>query len=230
MDNTKHREFVNRPPILDYTNYDYWKAKMVDFLKSMDNKTWKVRVKGWKHPENVFQDGTSSLKPKFEWNDVEDNEAFGNSKALYVIFNAVDNNMFRLINIITEGKDAWEILKIAHEGTFKVRMLMLQLFTTKFVNLRMNEDESISDFKIRDEDIANTSFYLGENIFGEKISRKIQWSLPKKFDMKVSETKETRDIRRIKFDELIGSLQTFKVDLNDRPKKKIKIIAFVSNT
>jgi len=38
---------VNRPPpILDGSNYDYWKVRMVAFLKSIDNRTWKVVLKG----------------------------------------------------------------------------------------------------------------------------------------------------------------------------------------
>jgi len=31
MDNSKEGGSINRPPILDDTNYDYWKACMVDF-------------------------------------------------------------------------------------------------------------------------------------------------------------------------------------------------------
>lgn len=144
------------------TPYDYRKAKMVAFIKSTESKTWKVVAKGWKHPVIISQDGRSSLKRKFEWTDVEDNEALGNSKALNAIFNGMNKNMFRLINTCTKAKDAWEILKIAHEGTSKVRMSRLQLLITKFDNMRMNEDESIYDFNIRLHDIANNSFALGE--------------------------------------------------------------------
>jgi len=37
---------VNRPPTLDRSNYDYWKVRMIAFLKSIDNKTWNVVLKG----------------------------------------------------------------------------------------------------------------------------------------------------------------------------------------
>lgn len=50
MDNAKIGGFVNRPPIIDGTNYDYWKARMIVFLKSMDIKTWKSGIKGWTPP------------------------------------------------------------------------------------------------------------------------------------------------------------------------------------
>lgn len=93
----------------------------------------------------------------------------------------------------------------------------------------MNEDESISDFKIRLRDISNTSFALGENMSEEMLSRKILRSLSKKFDMKVKTIEEARDLSNIKVDELIGFLQTFEMTTNDRIEKKNKSIAFVSN-
>lgn len=37
--------FVNRSPIMDDTNYNYWKARIVSFLKSMDSKIGKLLSK-----------------------------------------------------------------------------------------------------------------------------------------------------------------------------------------
>ncbi|MCI52266.1 gag-pol polyprotein, partial [Trifolium medium] len=58
---------------------------------------------------------TEELKPEEEWSQVEDTTAIGNSKALNALFNGVDKNMFRLIKQCTVAKDAWEILRTAHE-------------------------------------------------------------------------------------------------------------------
>ncbi|XP_057452420.1 uncharacterized protein LOC130744244 [Lotus japonicus] len=231
MENSKEGGSINRPPILDGTNDDYWKARMVAFLKSIDNKTWKAIVKGWKHPVKADKEGTSTteLKPEEEWNKEEDEEALGNSKALNAIFNGVDKNMFRLINTCTVAKDAWEILKVAHEGTSRVRMSRLQLLTTQFENLRKKEEKTISDFHMRVRDLANASFALGEQMSEEKLARKILRSLPKKCDMKVTAIEEAQDISSIKVDELIGSLQTFEMSINERSDKKNKSITFVSN-
>ena len=85
---------------------------------------------------------TDVLKPEEQWTTAEDELALGNSKALNALFNGVDKNMFRLIKQCTVVKDAWEILKIAHEGTTKVKSAKIQLLTTKFENLKMLEDES----------------------------------------------------------------------------------------
>jgi len=124
------------------------------------------------------------------------------------------------------AKDAWEILKTAHEGTTKVKSAKLQLLTTKFENLRMLEDESIQDYHLNILDIVNTLDSVGEKISDEKLIRKILRSLPKRFDMKVATIEEAQDIFNMMLDELIGSLQTF--ELAKGYKKKS--IAFVSNT
>jgi len=70
----KEGEFVNIPPLLDGSNYDYWKSRMSAFLKSIDNKTWKVVLRGWEHPVVLDKDGnkTAVLKPEEEWSTAED--------------------------------------------------------------------------------------------------------------------------------------------------------------
>ncbi|KAK2421943.1 gag-protease polyprotein [Trifolium repens] len=138
------RGSINRPPVLDGSNYDYWKARMVAFLKSMDQKAWRAIITGWNHPIVTAEDDSTSLKGVADWSPEEETEASGNSKALNAIFNGVDENIFKLINTCTEAKQAWEILQTAHDGTSKVRMLKLQLLSTKFENLKMEDDETIS--------------------------------------------------------------------------------------
>ena len=62
----KEGGFVNRPPLLDGSNYYYWKSRMSAFLKSFDTKTWKVVLKDWEHPMSLDKDEnkTTVLKPE----------------------------------------------------------------------------------------------------------------------------------------------------------------------
>jgi len=110
---------------------------MSAFLKSIDSKTWKAVLKDWEHPVTLDADGnrTNVLKPEEEWIAADDELTLGNSKALNPMFNGLDKNMFRLIKQCTVAKDAWEILKIAHEGTTKVKSAKFHILTTKFENL-----------------------------------------------------------------------------------------------
>jgi len=204
----KEGGFMNRPPLLDGSNYDDWKSHMSAFLKSIDRKTWKAILKGCEHPVVLDKDGnkTADLKPEEEWSKEEDELALENPKALNALFHGMDKNMFRLIKQCTVTKDAWEILKTTHEGTSKVKMLRLQLLTTKFENVKMMEDENIHDFNMNVLDMANSFDSLGEKMSDEKLVRKILRSLPKRFDMKVTAIEKAQDISSMKVDEVIGSL------------------------
>jgi len=228
----KEGGFVNRPPLLDGSNYDYSKSRISAFLKSIDSKTWTAILKGWEHPVALDADGnkTTVLKPVQEWTTAEDELALGNSKALNALFNGVDKNIFRLIKQCIVAKDAWEILKTTHEGTSKVKSSRLQLLTTKFANLKMQEDENIQDYYMNVLDKTNSFDSLGEKLTDEKLVRKILRSLPKRFDMKVIAIEEAQDIFSMKVDELIGSLQNFELVVDNRAEKKGKGVAFVSDT
>ena len=128
----KEGGFVNRPSILDGSNYNYWKPRMVAFLKSLDSKAWKAVLRGWKHPVKLGENGmpTAELKPEEYWSKEEDEIALGNSKSLNAIFNGIDKNILRLVNTCEVAKDAWGILQSTHEGTSKVKMSRIQLLTT----------------------------------------------------------------------------------------------------
>ncbi|GAU37336.1 hypothetical protein TSUD_395170 [Trifolium subterraneum] len=227
----KEGGYTSRPPLLDDSNYDFWKSRMEAFIKSMDMKAWKSILKGWEHPKVKDASGadTDELKPEENWTTAEDMLAVGNSKALNALFNGVDKNMFRLIKRCKIAKEAWDILKTTQEGTAKVKISRLQILTRKFENLKMKEDESVHDFYMNVMDFANSFDDLGEKMSDEKIVRKILRSLTKKFDMKVIAMEEAQDISTMRVDELIGSLQTYESSVNERIERKNKSIAFVSN-
>src|ERR1044072_7891724 len=105
-------------------------------------------------------------------------------------------------------------------------MSRLQMLTTQFENFRMGEEETIVEFHMHIRDMANASFALGEKMSDEKLVRKILRYLPKRFAMKVTAIEEAQDIASMQVDELIGSLQTFELSLNDKAEKKNKSIAF----
>ena len=84
----------------------------------------------------------------------------------------------------------------------------------------MKEDESIQEFHMNILDLANAFDALGEKMSEEKMVRKILWSLPKRFDMKVTAIEEAQDISEMMVEELIGSLQNFEIIINNRVEKE----------
>lgn len=76
------------------------------------------------------------------------------ARALNAIYNGVDKNVFRLINRCVSAQERWNVLKVAHESTSKVKLSRLQLLISKFEAKEMDEDETISYFISRLCDLA----------------------------------------------------------------------------
>ncbi|CAM8887243.1 unnamed protein product [Rhodiola kirilowii] len=205
---------ISRPLLLDGNKYGYWRVRMKAFLKSLDNMIWRAVEKGWTHPATIGEDGKETLLAEDKWNEVKRSDAAGNSKAINVIFPAVDGKNFKMISTCKIAKRAWDILQTAHEGTVKVKIFRMDMVTLKFENLKMKEDEAIADLNTRVLDISNKSFTLGEPMTEEKLVRKVLWSLPKQHAMKALAVKEARDVTTMRLDELMGSLQTYEMEMN----------------
>ena len=65
-----------------------------------------------------------------------------------------------------------------------------------------------------------TKLNLGEKIEDAKVVRKILRSLPESFQAKVTVIEENKDLNEIKIQELIGSLQTYKLGLPSHKSSK----------
>ena len=77
----------------------------------------------------------------------------------------------------------------------------------------MSEDESFDEFYAKLNDIVNSVYNLGEIYDQPKIVRKILRSLTENFIPKVTIITESKDVDFIPVDELIGSLQSYELDL-----------------
>ena len=65
-------------------------------------------------------------------------------KHLTLFFCGVSPDEFHQISHITIAKEAWQILETMYEGVKKVKDTKLQMLTTRFEELRMSEDESLT--------------------------------------------------------------------------------------
>ena len=77
----------------------------------------------------------------------------------------------------------------------------------------MEEDESFDQFYAKLKDIVKSAFNLGETIIEPKIVRKVLRSRPERFHAKITAIEESKDIDKIPLTELVGNLQTYKLDL-----------------
>ena len=84
----------------------------------------------------------------------------------------------------------------------------------------MFDDESFDEFYAKLNDIVNSVYNLVEIYDQPKIVRKILISLTKDFRPKVTAITESKDMDSIPVDELVGSLQSYELDLPKTNKSK----------
>ena len=165
---------------------------MKAFLKSIDEKVWNSVEYRWEKPTT----------PVSEWQTSQKEAAAFNSKAVNAIFKVVSMEEFKRISNVEITHTAWNILQTVHEGTKAVKINKLQQLTSKFVSIRMSDDESFDEFYSKLNDIVNSTYKLGEIYDQPQIVRKIFRSLTEKFRPKVIAITESKNVDSILVDGL----------------------------
>ena len=206
----EHGHSLAIPPHFDGNNYAYWKVRMKAFLKLIDERVWNFVEYRWEKPTT----------PVSEWQTSQNEAATFNSKVMNAPFNTVSMEEFKRISNVEVAHTAWNILQTVHEGTKAVKINKLQQLTSKFESIRMFDDESFDEFYAKLNDIVNSTYNLGEIYDQPKIFRKIFRSLTENFRLKVIAITESKDVDSIPVDELVGSFQSYKLDLPKTSKSK----------
>ena len=84
----------------------------------------------------------------------------------------------------------------------------------------MSDNECFDEFYAKLNDIVNSTYNWGEIYDQPKIVRKILRSLTKNFRLKVTAITESKDVDSIPIDELVGSFQSYELDLLKTNKSK----------
>ena len=205
----------NRPPILERTNFDHWKAKMIAYLKAIDEDVWNACVVKYTPPK-VTVDGVTTPKPNASYTPAEKSERAANSRALNVLFTYVDTKEFHRISTCKLAKEAWDILVTTHEGTTIVKQGKLQRVSTQFEMIRMEEDETFDEVYAKLNHIVNTSYTLGEPITPFRVVKKILRSLPARFKTKVDILESKRKLPEMSVEEIVGQFQNYELTYLDQ--------------
>ncbi|GAV65953.1 zf-CCHC domain-containing protein/DUF4219 domain-containing protein [Cephalotus follicularis] len=127
-DNVSH--FVNMPPFFDGNNYNEWQVKMTSFIQSLDYDLWDIVVFGLEMPKETMS------KTKIRYDEKEKEMLKLNARAKYIIFCALDSNMFNCISSGNSTKENWDKLEDMHKEKNVERT------TTCLMALEESESES----------------------------------------------------------------------------------------
>jgi hypothetical protein len=134
-----------------------------------------------------------------------------NSKSRHVILVAFAPTIASKVMGCSTAKEVWEKLKSIYKGNPKVKQVKLQRHRAEFENLKMNEKEDIATYFLRVDEVVNAIIGLGEELDESLVVQKVLRSLLLKCDAKVSSIEETRDLTKMKIDELHGSLIAYEM-------------------
>jgi hypothetical protein len=151
-------------------------------------------------------EGTSASKPPLLFSF--------NAKGMNAILNGLAEAEFVKVMHLETAKAMWDKLISSYEGNEKVKDAKLQTYRLKFEQLKMNEDETISKYFLRVEELVNAMKGLGEKIEEPFLVQKILRSLLDKFNSKVSAIEELSDLKTLSIDQLLGTLTAYEMRIN----------------
>jgi hypothetical protein len=131
-----------------------------------------------------------------------------------VILNGFAEVEFVKVMHLQTAKEMWDKLISSYEGNEKVKAAKLQTFRLKFEQLKMNEDETVSKYFLRVEELVNAMKGLGEKIEESILVQNILRSLLDKFNPKVFGIEELNDLKTMSIDQLLGTLTSYEMRIN----------------
>jgi hypothetical protein len=134
-----------------------------------------------------------------------------NSKAKNALLNGLSEMVFTKVTNCKSAKGIWDKIQNIYEGDSKVKVTKIQTYIGQFEQLKMKEDENITTYFLRVDEIVNAILGLGEEIKEFVIVQKVLRSLPMRFDPKISALEERLDLKSIRMDELHGIFTTYEM-------------------
>ena len=183
-------------PTLNNNNYDNWSIKMKALLGSQD--VWDIIEKGYNEPADDAAFAALTPDQKTTLKDSRKRD----KKALYLIYQALDDDGFEKISSASSSKEAWEKLQTSYKGSEQVKKVRLQTLRGEFESLHMKVSESISDYFSRVVAVSNQLKRNGEKLEDVRIIEKILRSLDPKFEHIVVTIEETKDLEETTIEQL----------------------------
>ena len=197
-------------PKLNGRNFNNWSVQMKVLFKSQD--LWNLVENGYTEVANAEE--FDALRREEKESLVESRKK--DQKALFAIFQSVEEMIFEKISSIEIAKAASDILQQSYKGDDRVERVWLQTLRGDFESLRMNDSESISAYFDRVQTIVNQLRVNGEQLQDVRVVEKILRSLTERFNYIVAAIEEGQDVSTMTLERLMGSLCSHEQRMNQK--------------
>ena len=124
------------------------------FIQASVYNMWSVIVNGLHIPTHT-RNNLVTLKLEIDWDDHDKRMTQLNTKAINVLYCALNVNEFNRISTCNSAKEIWDRLEVTHEGISQVKESKISILVHKYELFKMELNESTSGIYIRFIDIVN---------------------------------------------------------------------------
>jgi hypothetical protein len=143
------------------------------------------------------------------WKAVEtgDAEFTDDRLALEAILRAVPPEMLATLAVKKTAKEAWDTLKTLRLGAERVRESRAQTLRLNYEEIKFRPGESIDDFAMRLQALANELEVLGDPLDEKKVILKLLRIAPKRYKQLCWSIESLVDLNTLSIEELVGRLK-----------------------
>ncbi|XP_073138732.1 uncharacterized protein [Henckelia pumila] len=212
-------------PMFSKEDFDDWKIRMQAYLSALDDDMWFVITDGpleiTKFNNAIALSGGGPQyieKPRIEWTAEDKKKANLDNVAKDILYKTLDKNTFSKIKTCKTGKEIWEKLIQLCEGNEQTKENKLSVATQKFDNIKMRPGESMTEFDERVSIIVIELNGLGKTYPNRKVILKVIRGLPKEWDVKTMDMRESKDLNKLELHDLFAYLKAYEFELQTREK------------
>ncbi|GJV86209.1 hypothetical protein Tco_1530147 [Tanacetum coccineum] len=163
---------------------------------------WECVTTGYEEP-SATEIGAMSTNQMKAWKE----KYMKDKRALYLLFQSVDESGFEKITSATTAKEAWEILDKVYKGAGRVKQVRLQTLRGELEDLKMKESEGVFDYITDVQMVVNQLKQNGETLTDSRVIEKVLKLLTNKFENVVCVVEVSKDIENITINDLADSLE-----------------------
>ena len=168
-----------------------------------------------------------------EYTEEYEKKVHKDKKAMNILFNGFDKDMFDNVINCTTSKEAWDTIQILYEGTEQVRENKMQLLTQQYEHFHFKQSETLSDTFSRFQKLLN-ALKLYERVYSTKDTNlKLLRFLPNEWKPMTVSLRHSHEFKDYNLEKLYGVLKTYELEIQQdeeikKGQRKDKSVALVA--